>query len=1537
MKNIFKFYFTIFLTLSSLFALAQPPNDACSGAFGVTPDGTCYGPGLPQTTTTGSGDSWIGTVGCAGNDNDVWFSFTATASQLNINVTAGTMTGDVEFVLVQATDTCTGFSLVGSSCGPSPLVDTLIGLQVGVLYYYTISSTGTNGTFTTCVENVAIAPLPGQDCPTAAVLCDSTTFSQGTSNAGYGNQEISTTNSCWGSGGERQSKWFKFTVGCAGTIEFNINPNVSGDDYDWALYDISGDPSACVGQLTTTNLQACNWSGCKGSTGISTCTDLTLEPGSNKSGSGCGGSYAAWASTVVNATAGQSFALLVDNFSTTNNGFTLTFGGACGGGTALIGPTADFTMTATGCGAFNFSKNCQTTNSTFLWNFGDGGTSTLQNPSYTYTTSGTYTISLDVTDALGCTKTTSQTVTVGIPTPPVVSGAGTYCENDVINLSATASLAGTLNWYSDAALTTLVNTGSTYTPTLTAGSYTYYVTEDAGGCVSSPSSISVTVNPTENASFSYSATGYCQNGSDPTPTITGVSGGTFTSTAGLVINASTGTIDVSASTAGGYTVTYTTSGTCFGTATFNLLIVVPDDPSFTYSAPSYCQDATDPTPTITGLAGGTFSSTAGLVISSGTGLIDVSASTPGNYVVTYTTNGTCPSSTTANVQIIAVDDPTFSYSSASYCQDATNPTPTISGTAGGTFTATAGLVINASSGTIDLLSSTVGGPYVVTYTTAGACPASSTFNVSVVAVENASFTYPSASYCQDATNPTPTITGVAGGTFSSAAGLAITPGSGAINLASSTPGTYTVTYTTSGTCPGTATFGITITAVDDPTFSYSTGTYCLTGTNPTPVITGTTGGIFTQTGGLVFAAADGTIDLTASGIGTYTVIYTTAGTCPATSSVSINITSSPDATFSYTGTPYCQGTGTATVTYGPGAGGGDFTWNGGAGLNLTTGAVDLNTATPGSYTVTNTIAAAGGCASAVATNTIDILPSDDATFSYSAASYCQDATNPTATLGGSATPGGTFTGSSGSITVNSADGTIDLLASTPGNYDITYTTNGTCPVSSIFNVTITPVQDASFSYSAANYCQSGSDPSPTITGASGGIFTTSSSNLVIASGTGIIDVSASTPGTYDVTYTTGGTCPGTSTVQVTITADDDPGFSYSVTSVCQDATTNPVPTVTGTPGGTFTSTAGLVFVSAGEIDLANSTAGSYDVTYTTSGLCPASSTFNITITPVDDPSFSYTSNSVCIADANPVPTISGTSGGAFTIDNGGTINSVTGEIDLSATGSGSFVVTYTTNGTCPSSSTYNLTITSQLDATITPAGPFCSYDASSVLTAATTGGVWSGIGVDPSASTFDPSVSGAGTFDVIYTLSGSCGNADTIQVIVNAAPTANAGSDITIISGESTTLTATGGGSYVWSPSTSLDCSNCQSPIASPTETTTYTVVVTNDSTSCVDTAMVNVIVELPSDNFFVPNIFSPNGDGNNDVFYVYGSGLNNFNLTIYNRWGEKIYESENQTEGWKGTQNGTELNSGVYVYAISYTDTDGNDQLVTGNVTLIK
>lgn len=141
---------------------------------------------------------------------------------------------------------------------------------------------------------------------------------------------------------------------------------------------------------------------------------------------------------------------------------------------------------------------------------------------------------------------------------------------------------------------------------------------------------------------------------------------------------------------------------------------------------------------------------------------------------------------------------------------------------------------------------------------------------------------------------------------------------------------------------------------------------------------------------------------------------------------------------------------------------------------------------------------------------------------------------------------------------------------------------------------------------------------------------------------------------------------------------------------------------------------------------------------------------------------------------------------------------------------------------------------------------------------------------------------------------------------------------------------------YQWQPSEGLSCTDCPNPVMQGYVTNTYYLTITYHN-GCTATAATKIIVEgLPP--VFVPNAFSPNGDGNNDVFMVYGESILNVMLTVYNRWGEKIFDSQNERfAGWDGTYKGVLQNPGVFTYVADVTYLNGKKAQHKGTVTLLK
>ena len=321
--------------------------------------------------------------------------------------------------------------------------------------------------------------------------------------------------------------------------------------------------------------------------------------------------------------------------------------------------------------------------------------------------------------------------------------------------------------------------------------------------------------------------------------------------------------------------------------------------SFSYATPVCINNTINPSPILaTNFAtGGTFSSTTGLSINANTGVINLAASSPGSYTVSYMLPSTACSSTITSIASIVINGVTPAITSFSYntpvCIVGTNPTPikATNFTAGGTFTASSpNISINATTGVINLAASTAG-TYTITYTvgasgcnTAGSSITAITLNATQNPVTG--FSYPTP-VCITGTNPSPIASSAnftTGGVYTSTTGLSINAATGVINLSTSSAGVYQVTYTVAATgCFSSATGQANIAIIaNNPIvtgFNYTTP-ICANDTNPLPKTnTGfTAGGIFSSTPGLSVNATTGLINLNTTSAGSYIVTYSLAPT-----------------------------------------------------------------------------------------------------------------------------------------------------------------------------------------------------------------------------------------------------------------------------------------------------------------------------------------------------------------------------------------------------------------------------------------------------------------------------------------------------------------------------------------------------------------------------------------------------------------------------------------------------------------------------------
>jgi gliding motility-associated-like protein len=232
---------------------------------------------------------------------------------------------------------------------------------------------------------------------------------------------------------------------------------------------------------------------------------------------------------------------------------------------------------------------------------------------------------------------------------------------------------------------------------------------------------------------------------------------------------------------------------------------------------------------------------------------------------------------------------------------------------------------------------------------------------------------------------------------------------------------------------------------------------------------------------------------------------------------------------------------------------------------------------------------------------------------------------------------------------------------------------------------------------------------------------------------------------------------------------------------------------------------------------------------------------------------------------------------------------------------GSYYDTLQTSIGCDSVLRTDLTFVSEFRQTITP--DICSYETFAI------GG-----------SVYNVS----GTYIDTLTSAGGCDSIVTTDLLVYpdigmyARPqtdTFTMGEDegiaIDIITNSGITIV-----DYVWDPTTWLNCTNCQESAISVPEADVQYIITVRDNNNCTAKDTVNIFFDAEA-SIYIPNAFTPNQDGNNDVFYVYGRGFADFHLKIFDRWGELVFESFNQNDGWDGTYRGKLLNPGVFVYYV--------------------
>ncbi|MCC6463220.1 MAG: hypothetical protein IT260_22315, partial [Saprospiraceae bacterium] len=416
------------LCMGAIAAFAQPSNDNCTSPIPIT-DVTNFCSSVAAYTNVNATPSGYGPANCfTTGSNDVWFSFVPQFTDVTVVVRGATQQGAGG--TLQKPEVAIYFGTCGGilnevQCQSSTNNDNIVeanesGLLVGSTYLIRVQGfNDITGTFQLCLNNYNPPVEPTSDCPDASVLCDKSPFVvQKVTGAGSNIAELNDA-TCFSNGApgnyETNSTWFVWTCSKSGTLEFTLSPLNVADDLDFALYRLPNGIGNCQGK----QLVRCMASGefnylspCMGPTGLRAGDpDISEDAGCTDAGDN------AWLAP-FDMIVGESYALVVNNFTTSGNGFSIEFGGTG----EFLGPEAKFTTVPQAVclgtavqvqDASNFPLGSITS---WAWSFGADavpGVASGKGPhTVQFNTPGQHPVVLQIETNLGCRVTAIQNVLV---------------------------------------------------------------------------------------------------------------------------------------------------------------------------------------------------------------------------------------------------------------------------------------------------------------------------------------------------------------------------------------------------------------------------------------------------------------------------------------------------------------------------------------------------------------------------------------------------------------------------------------------------------------------------------------------------------------------------------------------------------------------------------------------------------------------------------------------------------------------------------------------------------------------------------------------------------------------------------------------------------------------------------------------------------------------------------------------------------------------------------------------------------------------
>ena len=395
------------------------------------------------------------------------------------------------------------------------------------------------------------------------------------------------------------------------------------------------------------------------------------------------------------------------------------------------------------------------------------------------------------------------------------------------------------------------------------------------------------------------------------------------------------------------------------------------------------------------------------------------------------------------------------------------------------------------------------------------------------------------------------------------------------------------------------------------------------------------------------------------------------------------------------------------------------------------------------------------------------------------------------------------------------------------------------------------------------------------------------------------------------------------------------GFHTIATSISNDTTicSGDTANILATGGGSYlwTQAASLTNASIGNPGAFPTTTTTYTTSITTPDGCLAQESLIVTVIYDPTPTLSA-DDSICFGDTK---TLIATGADTYSWSPSASLSASTGSsVIATPPANTTYYVDYTNSCTTLRDSVFIAVVVPQ--AFSAPNDTICFNELVLVWASGGVSYSWSPaqyVTSPTNDSTFvDPPT--PTNFRVIVTDNVGCTDTAFTYIGFSPVPTINAGPNQIINFGEVATLSATSSpGTFSWAANKSLGCPNCKTTVAQPGNTTTY-IATLADPYGCFVYDTVTIFLE---GSLYVPNSFTPNGDGINDEFVIISEDITNFSLMIFNRWGELLYESTDIEESWDGTYKGKLSQIDTYIWKIRYSDVNKKSKDIYGHVNLIR